>query len=79
MNKKEFQELIKKHKKNYSCLALCDATIRHGFPHTALEIRWKGFDINSRKTVVRCMRGRTTDLKNLIIKNKYLKYIEQIN
>lgn len=76
MTKKDFKKLIADNIDNFSCLVLDDATIRYGYPHTALEIRWKGLDINSRKTVIKLMRGKVTDLKNINVLEKYKAWLK---
>ncbi|MCP4051464.1 MAG: hypothetical protein GY739_00120 [Mesoflavibacter sp.] len=76
MRKKEFKQLIAENIDNFSCLVLADATLRYNYPYTALEIRWKGIDINSRKTVVKTMKGRMTDLKNIDLLEKYKAWIK---
>ena len=76
MTKKEFKKLIADNIDNFSCLVLADATLRYNSPHTALEIRWKGLDVNSRKTVVKTVRGKITDLKSIDLLEKYKAWIK---
>lgn len=77
MTKRDFLKLVEGNKDIYRCLFLDDVTIRSDSPHTALKIGWNGH--NNAMTTVKVMRGRTNDLKNINVLDKYKGWLESSN
>lgn len=74
MNKTAFKKLIDDNRDKFVCLTLEDFTIRRDYPHTALCIVWNtGI---GRKTVLKTMRGKSTDLKCKEELSKYQKWMQ---
>lgn len=74
MTKRDFQEIISENKVIFHALVLEDATVTCVSNHSAIEIVWKGH--HGSNTVVRTLRGKTTDLK---IKEIFAKYETWLN
>jgi len=75
MKKKDFLELIEKHKDIFKCLILSDASVTNVSNHSSIEVCW--YNQNNQRTPIKLMRGLITDLKCIEELNKYKKWYKQ--
>lgn len=74
MTKRQFKQLINEHRDIFRCIVLNDSTLRRDHPHTNIEICWNAH--NNARTVVKTMRGKTTDLKCIQELEKYKAWLQ---
>ena len=72
MKKREFLDLIEKHKDIFKCLTLSDASVTNVSNHTSIEICWH--NQNNQRTPIKLMRGLPTDLRCIEELNKYKRW-----